>query len=429
MAITKVKVANFKGFRDLEIEFGAFNVLIGANAAGKSNVVQVFQFLKDLVRHGLDNAISMQGGGEFFRNVSMGARKDFVLEVTTNAQIKGEVFDDTLGFAEFEAFEAVYKIFIEFEQRGENVGHFQEQFILTCTLKTRRYRGALESERKVPKSRSESRTGRLIFTNTAEVVSAQFVGDDSEVLNLETRAFRSDEFKDYRLSPGAILSGASPFMPLFMNPNPSAYFGDIGIYDLDPRLPKRAVQIAGKADLEGDGSNLAIVLKNILESKEQRRKFTNLVRDVLPFVRDLRIEKFADKSLFFELREHFHERKYLPASLLSDGTINVTALIIALYFEQNAMTIIEEPERNIHPALIARVVDMMKEVAQERQVLVTTHNPEIVKYATLDSLLLVARDDEGFSTVVKPAEKDTVQSFLEADLGVEELFVRNLLAL
>ena len=43
MAITKIRVANFKGFRDLEMNLAAFNVLIGANAAGKSNVIQIFQ--------------------------------------------------------------------------------------------------------------------------------------------------------------------------------------------------------------------------------------------------------------------------------------------------------------------------------------------------------------------------------------------------
>ncbi|HHI30177.1 MAG TPA: DUF2813 domain-containing protein, partial [Candidatus Methanoperedenaceae archaeon] len=60
MHIKKIKVSNFKSFEEEEIELGKFNVLIGANASGKSNVINILQFLKDVVESGLDNAISMQ---------------------------------------------------------------------------------------------------------------------------------------------------------------------------------------------------------------------------------------------------------------------------------------------------------------------------------------------------------------------------------
>jgi len=65
------------------------------------------------------------------------------------------------------------------------------------------------------------------------------------------------------------------------------------------------------------------------------------------------VEKFADKSLLFKLKESYNKKQYLPASLISDGTISITALIIALFFEKRPLTIIEDPERNIHPYLIS----------------------------------------------------------------------------
>jgi predicted ATPase len=40
------------------------------------------------------------------------------------------------------------------------------------------------------------------------------------------------------------------------------------------------------------------------------------------------------------------------------------------------LTIIEEPERNIHSYLNSKVVEMMKDVLQKKQIIVTTHNPE-----------------------------------------------------
>ncbi len=49
MAIKRIRVRNFKSFKDLEVELGKFNLLIGANASGKSNFIRIFEFLRDIV--------------------------------------------------------------------------------------------------------------------------------------------------------------------------------------------------------------------------------------------------------------------------------------------------------------------------------------------------------------------------------------------
>ena len=203
-------------------------------------------------------------------------------------------------------------------------------------------------------------------------------------------------------------------------------FREISIYDFDPKLPKRATPITGKAELEEDGSNLSIILKNIIERKENRRKLFNLVKELLPFVENLDVEKFADKSLLFKLKESYFKNQYLPASLISDGTINITALVIA-FFERKPFVIIEEPERNIHPYLISKVVEMIKDASRHKQILVTTHNHEFVKYAGLENILLVSRDNDGFSTISRPVDKQEVKEFLKNDIGVEEFYIQNLL--
>ena len=148
---------------------------------------------------------------------------------------------------------------------------------------------------------------------------------------------------------------------------------------------------------------------------------------MLPFVDDLEVEKFTDKSLFFKLREIYTKNQYLPASMLSDGTINITLLIIALYFEQKLLTIIEEPERNLHPGLISKVVEMMEDASRNKQIIVTTHNPEMIKHVNKENILLVSRDKDGFSQISRPAKKKEVKVFLENDMGIDELFVQNLL--
>jgi hypothetical protein len=204
-------------------------------------------------------------------------------------------------------------------------------------------------------------------------------------------------------------------------------FGDIAIYDIDPHVAKNPVQIMGKAELQENGDNLAMVLNKLISDREKKRKFCNLMKDLLPFFKDIDTEKFAEKSVMIRLRENYYKDDYLRAYLLSDGTINITALIVAVCFEDKDVVIVEEPERNIHPYLASRVVDMMKDASKNRQIIVTTHSPEVVKHAGIENLLLVSRDKNGFSTISRPSESKEVKTFLKNELELDELYVQNLL--
>ena len=100
--------------------------------------------------------------------------------------------------------------------------------------------------------------------------------------------------------------------------------------------------------------------------------------------------------LLMMLRESYAPETPFPATFISDGTINIIALIVALYFEEHSVVMIEEPERNIHPHLISRVVEMLKDKAEKKQILVTTHSPEVVQHAGLENLLLISRHKDGY---------------------------------
>jgi predicted ATPase len=147
----------------------------------------------------------------------------------------------------------------------------------------------------------------------------------------------------------------------------------------------------------------------------------------LPFIERIDVERFADKSLLIKLQEIFFKYHYVPASFISDGTINVIALILALFFDKHSITIIEEPERNIHPQLISRVIEAMQEASRSKQIFATTHNPEIVRHAGDENLLLISRNKEGFSTISKPSTKEEIKTFMANNIGIHDLFVQGLL--
>ncbi len=136
-----------------------------------------------------------------------------------------------------------------------------------------------------------------------------------------------------------------------------------------------------------------------------------------------------DISLVLTLREKYTKNHDLPSPSLSDGTMMIFALIVALYFEDKPFIIIEEPVSHIHPFLVARVISMMKESSKKKQVMITTHTTEVVKHASLEHLLLISRDSEGFSVLSRPSDKEEVRTFLENEIGIEELYVQNLLSM
>jgi len=204
---------------------------------------------------------------------------------------------------------------------------------------------------------------------------------------------------------------------------------DISIYDIDPRLLKKSRSMSGKRQLEADGSNLAIILTNLQKNRKKREKYLQLVQDFLPFISSFDVLPLEDNSVITSLNETYNPKKTIPASLISDGTLNITALIIPLVFEKKPLIIIEEPERNIHPSLSNKLVELMKDVTQrfKKQIIITTHNPEIVRNTGIDNLLLVTRDKNGFSTIDKPKENSQIKAFLENNMGLGELYVNNLL--
>ena len=62
------------------------------------------------------------------------------------------------------------------------------------------------------------------------------------------------------------------------------------------------------------------------------------------------------------------------------------------------------------------------DASKHKQIIITTHSPEILKHTQLNDLLLVSRDNQGFAHITKPIEQEMVNAFLEVEDIVIERF-------
>lgn len=412
MKIQELHVSNFKTFKNLDLtDINKFSVFIGPNSSGKSNFIQIFRFLKDISRNGLRNAVSLQGGIDYLKNMRLGDR-DISIRI---------VYDPGLQ--------------LKRKKGALNIRYtkFTYGFDLELTGKGRGYRvkrDCLEKEIEFPAARRQAKSPNAVRTGSSILCNkgGRIVYKLNVPRGIELTA---DEvvppfLKEEKLPPDSLLLESS-FFSFFHRFE--RFFDRIAIYDFDPKLPKRSIVTSAKIELEENGSNLAIALKDILENPERKRKLSNLLRDLLPFFGDLEIENLSDKSLIMKLQELYNTSRFMPAPFISDGTINLINIIVALYFEDKSFVIIEEPERNIHPALISRVIEMMKDASRRKQIVLTTHNPEIVKAAGPRDIYLISRSEEGYSSVSRPYEKEEVRTFLENDIKIEDLYTKDLLGI
>ncbi len=409
MRVTKLTLQNFKSFRDVTIPFRPFNVVVGANASGKSNLVQAFQFLKDIADHGLENAVSLQGGAEFLRNMEAGAGETVRISMEFGnldgqSSVRGFFFSP-----EYLANTANIKYTLELKFRSSNPG-FE---VISEELRQRVQVFECLELAFEPHTKPIAEGDAVLSYRCGR---GKFDADGDVMRFLEPGNLRFME--DIGLTSGDCLLNmpvSSAFMGSPMN--------GVSIYDMDTRLPKIGTPRARKADLERDGANLAIVVKDILRDKEKSRKFHNLVGYLLPHVKGVSVEEFGFNSLMMNFRESYTSDRDIPATFISDGTIGMTAALVAFAFEGNDVTILEEPDRNVHPRLISGLTTLMKDVSRRSQILITTHNPEFVRLGGIENLILVHRDKEGFSRVSRPVDSEIVKIFLSEEIGIDDLHV------
>src|SRR5262249_26893492 len=138
--------------------------------------------------------------------------------------------------------------------------------------------------------------------------------------------------------------------------------------------------------LRRDGSNLASVLANLqARVPDVKGRIEEYLARVMPGVSSVNHRAIGPKETL-EFRQDVAGGKEpwrFLASNMSDGTLRALGVLVALLQTgQNGKLIpivgIEEPEAALHPAALAVLLDALTEGSLKRQVLVTSHSPDLL---------------------------------------------------
>ena len=366
--------------------------------------------------YGLEDAVSLMGGMDNLINLNASENDFLEIGLGLSWDSHNFLFSSSKNPYNLNPYKAYYSFKLS-KKRNNQYKILNEEFELEFQILETLQRKDIASG-KVPQCLGNV---TFLFTKSTSKISSTIKSNNSTILTKEIE--NNESIKIFRLIMGTTRKDLmlSQFRLLISSDEL------FKIYDFDPKLLKTPSQITSKRNLEEDGSNIGVVLERLLRDKNDKQKLLNLLKICLPNIEGIQIKKNIDKSVSYQMLESFYNTP-LYSQFLSDGTVSMLALVISLYFnEDKNIIILEEPERNLHPQVIRKLVDMLNEVSENKQIIITTHNSEIVKHSKLNEILCIKRDKLGLSNIEKPENNVRINEFLNNELGIDDLFLDGIL--
>jgi predicted ATPase len=174
--------------------------------------------------------------------------------------------------------------------------------------------------------------------------------------------------------------------------------GRARVIRLDPdemRKPASLIPSPGQLEFSERGAGLPAVYDALLARK--RRAFDAIEQDVIrlfPQVESLVLLSVSssEKQLGVQLKG---KTDPVLAPELSEGMLYFLAFKALEYLSPARLLLIEEPENGLHPARIAELVSVLREVSKTTQVVMATHSPLVINELEANEVSVITRDDDG----------------------------------
>ena len=361
MKLSSLTAKHYRSLYDTNMEFDDLSLFIGANASGKSTILDALRFLHE------------------------GARKrDF----------RGPVF--TRGGFPNLAWKGELAQRIDLSVCLGNGGRRYESYEWSVRLVKEGHE--FHVEERVAGVSSSSPPDTLLEANKGE--GWWWSGEGERVA--------------LKQAPTACALAAAAADASFPARDVAEFVSRWGFFDPNPFLLRRDWSGLDSDSFDPYGRNLGETLHTLHRSSpEVLEKIVAATQTIVGLPEKIEPRESEDRFYFVQhepgLRFQVHQMG------VSSGTLRMLALMTALFAEPETKLIgIEEPENYLHPTALSDFVEYLRTARGQAQCLLTTHSPLLLDFLNEPAAVRVVqhRSDKG-TTVLKQENPDGVQRALE----------------
>jgi len=375
MIIKKIILHNWKNFQNCDIDLMERCFIIGANASGKSNLIDALRFLRDISKQsgGLQSAVETRGGITKIR--CLAARTQ------TNVSITVELGNSNEN-------KNIWSYHLDFAHTGGGVIKSQVKIISEKVFSYKENKFILDRHEKTKNEDDET----LKYTHLEQATA--------------NRQFREIQY----------------------------FFQDIEYLNVIPQMVRESTSIGNSYTKEDYyGRNFLERLSKMNEKTRNSyfRKINRCLKIAVPQLEELQFIKDNMGVPHLEAR-YVHWRakgSKQQESQFSDGTLRLIGFLFAL-IDNKGLILLEEPEINLHSGVIAQIPEFIamiqrtKKAKAESQVIITTHSYDILSSNGISSeeVIILQNTPEGTS-VKKVSDIEDIKDIIDAGLTIADAVI------
>jgi predicted ATPase len=422
--IRHVRIRGYKSLRRVDLKLRPLTVLLGPNAAGKSNFLDALQLLSRMVTsRTLKDAFDPPYRGTPLESFSFGERGlagalekerlafqfeiDVELSPRTIARVESQIADMRSGNG----------------AENRRVGAIKERLL--------RYRLGIEI---LPRSGilrvADESLAALREDGDLKASRRAFVERLGSRLHLRLEGQAHPTYHEIGLDHALV---ARPLYPPHY-PHITAFrqeLDDWSFFYFEPRERMRAVNPVKEVRHIGlMGEELAAFLNTLRAVQPQQFKaIERALRTLVPRIEGIDVAPNSLGEVELRLME---DGVPVPARLVSEGTLRMLGLLaVASAKEPSTLIAFEEPENGIHPRRIRLLAEFLRTrtATGNTQFIVTTHSPLLPDLLPTDALFVCGRDSNG--TAIKPFDeigpvfrKEQIEQALDDSEAIEPVSTR-----